>query len=112
VGKEALQMAGEATGPGRIVYLDPTVDAEPRTDPASAAAARVGSLDGRVLGLLGNGKVNADPLLRLVRDGLRARYRLRDVVQRAKPDSSRPAPAPLLDELARRCDVVVTAIGD
>jgi hypothetical protein len=105
-------MAGEAAEPGRVVYLDPTVGAESRADPARAAATRPESLDGKVLGLLANGKVNAEPLLLMVGDHLAARYRLRDVVQREKPDSSRPAPAPLLDELARTCDVVVTAIGD
>jgi hypothetical protein len=104
-------MADEATRPGRVVYLDPTVDPE-GPDPTRAPAARADGLDGKTLGLLANGKVNADTLLLLVRDGLAARYRLREVVQRAKLDSSRPAPAPLLDELARTCDVVVTAIGD
>jgi hypothetical protein len=89
--------------------LDPTVPPDPAE---SALAPRLPALDGKVLGLLGNGKVNADHLLDLVREGLEARYRLRGVVARAKPSASRVADAETLGELAARCDAVVTAIGD
>jgi hypothetical protein len=89
--------------------LDPTVEPD-RTE--SAQAPRLSALDGKVLGLLANGKVNADRLLDLVREGLEARYRLRDVVTVAKPSASRVAEPEMLEELARRCDAVVTAIGD
>jgi hypothetical protein len=89
--------------------LDPTVAPEP--DEVSVAK-RIDSLDDRVLGLLANGKVNADRLLELVRDSLGARYRLREVIVRTKPSASRVATTEVLDELARECDAVVTAIGD
>jgi hypothetical protein len=89
--------------------LDPTVGPD-RAD--SPLAPRLSALDGKVLGLLANGKVNADRLLDLVREGLEARYRLRDVVAMAKPSASRVAPPEMLEALARRCDAVVTAIGD
>ena len=92
-----------------IVILDPTVAAEPAE---AKAAGRLAGLDGKVLGLLTNGKVNADRLLDLVRGELATRYRLRDVVVRAKPNASQVAPEAMLDELARTCDAVVTAIGD
>lgn len=92
-----------------IVILDPTVEAE---HAEVEAAKRIGGLDDKVLGLLSNSKVNADQLLHLVREGLAARYRLRDVVVRAKPNASRVAPDDVMAELARTCDAVVTAIGD
>jgi hypothetical protein len=93
-----------------IKILDPTVRAEEALD--VAVAKRVGDLDGKVLGLLHNGKVNADRLLDLVREQLGARYRLRDVVMIRKDSASRVADANDLDRLARECDAVVTAIGD
>jgi hypothetical protein len=65
-----------------------------------------------VLGLLANGKVNADRLLQLVREGLETRYRLRDVITLTKPSATRVAGPEVLEELGRRCDAVVTAIGD
>jgi diacylglycerol kinase family enzyme len=93
-----------------IKILDPTVRAEESA--GVSVAKRVGDLDGKVLGLLHNGKVNGDQLLELVRDRLAARFRLRDVVIVHKPSASRVAEEAVLDRLARECDAVVTAIGD
>jgi len=93
-----------------IKILDPTVSAEESA--GAVVAKRVGDLDGKVLGLLHNGKVNGDRLLELVREHLGARYRLREVVVMRKPSASRVAEDAVLDRLARECDAVVTAIGD
>ena len=96
--------------PMTLKILDPMVAADEATD--VTVAKRVGDLDGKVLGLLHNGKVNGDRLLDLVREQLAARYRLRDVVVVRKPSASRVAEPDVLDRLARECDAVVTAIGD
>jgi len=93
-----------------LKILDPTVGADDATD--VAVAKRVPDLDGKVLGLLHNGKVNGDRLLELVREQLATRYGLRDVVVVRKPSASRVAEDAVLDRLARECDAVVTAIGD
>ena len=93
-----------------IRILDPTVSAEATLD--TAVAKRLADLDGKVLGLLNNGKVNGDHLLDLVRARLAARYRLRDVVVIRKASASRVAEDADLARLARECDAVVTAIGD
>jgi hypothetical protein len=93
-----------------LKILDPTVSADEATD--VAVAKRVADLDGKVLGLLHNGKVNGDRLLDLVREQLAARYGLRDFVVVRKPSASRVADDAVLDQLARECDAVVTAIGD
>jgi hypothetical protein len=88
--------------------LDPTVGPDPAE---SALAPRVPELDDKVLGLLANGKANAERLLDLVREGLEARYRLREVITVTKPSASRVAAPEVLEQLGR-CDAVVTAIGD
>jgi hypothetical protein len=93
-----------------LKILDPTVAADDATD--VAVARRVPGLDGKVLGLLHNGKVNGDRLLDLVREQLTRRYGLRDVIVVRKPSASRVAEDAVLDRLARECDAVVTAIGD
>ena len=90
--------------------LDPTVAADDATD--TTVAKRVPGLDGKVLGLLHNGKVNGDRLLDLVREQLTRRYGLRDVIVVRKPSASRVAEDAVLDRLARECDAVGTAIGD
>jgi hypothetical protein len=93
-----------------LKILDPMVAADEATD--VAVAKRVGGLDGKVLGLLHNGKINGDRLLELVRERLAARYQLRDVVIIHKASASRVAEDTDLERLARGCDAVVTAIGD
>lgn len=92
-----------------IRILDPTVLPD---HAETALAPRLPALDGKVVGLLANGKVNADRLLDLLRAELETRHRLAAVVMRVKPSATRVAGAELLAELARRCDAVVTAIGD
>jgi hypothetical protein len=92
-----------------VKILDPTVPPE-RAE--SALAKRDAGLDGKVLGLLNNSKVNGDRLLALVRDELGARYDLREVITLTKAGASTPADDAMLEALASECDVVVTAIGD
>jgi len=89
--------------------LDPTIAAD---HAESTLAKRVADLDGKVLGLLSNSKVNGDRLLELVRDRLATRYRIERVVTMTKSSASRVADEAMLDALARDCDAVVTAIGD
>ena len=42
---------------------------------------------------------------------LRERHRVREVIRRRKPDSSRPVPPELLGELSA-ADAIVSGIGD
>ncbi len=77
-----------------------------------ALAPRPRTLDGKVLGVLDNGKWNAGKLLSLVVEVLGKDHRFTEVIRVKKPAFSAPAPPDLLNELAKRCDVVVTAIGD
>ena len=69
-------------------------------------------LEGKHLGLLANGKGNSEELLEAVLEELKQHYEFPVVMWRNKGNASRPASADILDELARTCDVVVTAIGD
>ena len=92
-----------------VKILDPTVAAEPTE---SSTAKRSATLDGKVLGLLANGKVNGDRLLDLVADELRARYDVREVLRVKKRGASVVAEDTIFEHLASRCDAVVTAIGD
>ena len=74
-----------------IKILDPTVAAAPADAPL---AKREHGLDGKVLGLLENSKVNGDRLLALVRAELGARYDLRDVVVMTKAGASTTKDSP------------------
>jgi hypothetical protein len=91
-----------------ITVLNPTSlsEAEPLR-----MARRLDSLDGTLIGVLDNGKVNTDRIFRLVDDSLRRGYGVREVMWRRKHNFSRPAPSELLAELSA-CDAIITGIGD
>ena len=93
----------------KYVLLDPTVDALPDS---TILAPRPSDLNGKVVGLLANGKRNSDRLLDALYGLLQDTYEFKDVVRVNKGDSSRPAPQKIVDELVEKCDVVITATGD
>jgi hypothetical protein len=91
-----------------IRVLDPRLDPEgeaPRMAPALA------SLDGATVGLLDNAKIGTARFLDHLEAMLRERARIRDVIRRRKPDSSRPVPREMLAGMAS-ADAVVSAVGD
>jgi hypothetical protein len=79
-----------------------------RVASAPTLAARPASLSGLRLGILDNGKEQADVLLGraadlLARDGTTATFA-------RKPSFSRVAPAEIVDALSM-CDIVITGLG-
>ena len=91
-----------------ISVLNPTSASE--TEPHRLALP-LASLNGCLVGILDNGKVNSDRMLRYVESILRAQYGVREVLWRRKHNFSRPAPAALLAELSA-CDAIITGVGD
>ena len=92
-----------------IIVLDPTVGPLPVQ---TSMAPRPSTLNGLTVGLLANGKRNADRLLDHVAGLLAERYQLNELVTWDKGNSSRPCPDELMREIVERCDVVLTATGD
>ncbi len=93
----------------RLEVLDPTQESIPQE---AVLAPRPMTLNGSSLGLLSNGKRNADAMLRMVHDVLADTYEFDRVVSVDKGNASRPCPQDIMAELADRCDVVITASGD
>jgi hypothetical protein len=75
-----------------------------------ALAPRPASLDGRTVALLDINKPRGDEFLDRVEEQLTQRGAT--VLRRAKPIFSRPAPSPVVDEIAGRADAVVVALAD
>lgn len=75
-------------------------------------APRLETIHGRVGGFLGNRKANASLLLQGVKGLLDKDFELRDSIATDKYIYSRPAADDVIDDLASRCDFVVTAIAD
>ncbi|MEK7231628.1 MAG: hypothetical protein AAB115_06350 [Pseudomonadota bacterium] len=84
--------------------------------PAPASGALVGQRRiekrGVRLGVLDNSKGNADHLLAMVVEGVRAALPLASVVSLRKNVVSLPAPKAILDRLAAEADFVVSAMAD
>jgi len=91
-----------------LKVLDPRLSAE---GDAARLAPPLASLDGALVGLLDNAKIGTARFYDYLEAMLRERYRVREVIRRRKPDSSRPAPADLLGELSA-ADAIVSGIGD
>ncbi len=101
-------MADETLVEG-LSILDPTIGPEPME---VTMALRLDTLDGKVICLLDNGKLNADKILDLVEKQVAKRYNLAGVVRKQKPNISRGAPQEMLDEIAEECDFAIVGIGD
>jgi len=73
---------------------------------------RLETLDGKVMGILNNGKWNAGQLLTGIQTLLTNSYDIREVIRWKKESYSSPAERDMRDEIAQKCDFVITAIGD
>ena len=89
--------------------LDPTGQT-PQT--AFAHAPRLRDLDGLRIGLLSNGKVNADRLLRMTAKHFVANHGCEIVCDTSKPNASRIVDPQVLRDLSHDVDFLITAVGD
>ena len=89
--------------------LDPT---NTNTDTSKTRAPKLESLEGLTIGLLSNGKSNADHLIRMTAEKLVARHGGAFSKVLYKPHASEIAPTELLTNLAPECDYLITAAGD
>ena len=64
------------------------------------------------LGVLDNSKGNADHLLKMIVEGVRAQVPLAAVTFARKPYVSMAAPREVLDQLAQEADIVISAMAD
>jgi len=70
------------------------------------------TLQGARVGLVDNGKRNADLFLQALGDLLRERHAVREVVLRRKPHFAVPVPPEVVEELSTQCDFVIPGVGD
>lgn len=91
----------------KFIVLDPTLEVEtPRVENAPRPT------EIHVIGLLDNGKPNSGKLLKEVAEMLVAQHPDVKVNYYRKQSAYRPAPAPLIDQVAAECDVALVGIGD
>jgi hypothetical protein len=72
----------------------------------------VSALAGKTVGFIDNAKPNFNHLMDDLAELLVSRYGVADVIKRAKRGAAMPAPAPIINELAEQCVLVITGSGD
>ena len=101
-------MVSQTANPGMVI-LDPT---SPPLAVDARLAARPSDLNGKVLGLLNNSKLNAANLPDEVGELLSERYQFAKVIKGSKSNASTPCPEAIVKEFAASCDVLVKSNGD
>ncbi len=94
---------------GTIRILDPTAEDIPEELGLSPSLP---SLQGKVVGLLENGKYHADDFLQELGEVLVTRHGASRVVYATKFTYSAPCATETLDSLLAECDVIVHGIAD
>ncbi len=88
--------------------LDPRLSAE---GDALRAAPALKSLEGIVVGMIDNAKINTDKLFDHIADILKKDHGVREVMRVRKPDATKPVPPQMLATLAG-ADAILAATGD
>lgn len=93
---------------GKLFMLDPRVSVRLDDHPLVPG---LDTLEGRVIGILDNGQANSTPMFRELADLLQERYHPTEILLRTKPTHMQGAPKAMHDELAGRCDAIITGLG-
>ncbi|MBI3044510.1 MAG: hypothetical protein HYY78_16950 [Betaproteobacteria bacterium] len=88
-------------------FYDPSVSAATNISPAP----RPRSLAGKVIGLYDNTKEQADIILEAVGAELKHRHGVKETLNFRGIHYSKPAPMETIEEMARKCDIVICAVG-
>ena len=88
-------------------FFDPSV----ASSKSVALAQRPASLAGKVVGLFDNTKEQADIVLEALGERLIKDYGVKELLTRRGIHYSKPAPLETVEEMARKCDIVICALG-
>jgi hypothetical protein len=92
-----------------VMWIIPEAPA-PAAQQSAAQRAVAGA--GLRFGILDNSKSNADHLLGMIVDGVKAKFPEAQIVRTRKPSAAIGATAEVLAELERETDVVIAAMAD
>lgn len=95
--------------PGSIVVFDPVA---PKRDGPQQSRRALDGLAGKVVGFIDNGKPNFNHLVDDLAELLKSRHGVKATVKHSKRTASIPAPDEVMEDLAGRCDLVITGAGD
>jgi hypothetical protein len=88
--------------------LDPRLSAEGE---ALRLAPALKSLEGAVIGMIDNAKINTDKLFDAIADILKTKHGAREFLRVRKPDATKPVPPDMLASISG-ADAILAATGD
>ena len=88
-------------------FYDPSV----ATTKDIAPAKRPATLEGKVVGLYDNTKEQADIILEAVGEDVKQRFGVKETLSFRGIHYSKPAPLETIEDMARKCDIVICALG-
>ena len=91
-----------------IKFLDPRVTINPKNRPLVPG---LDTLEGKVIGIIDNGQANSTTMFQELAQLMQERFHTKEVLFKTKPTHMQGAPKPIMDEILRRCDAVVTGLG-
>ena len=91
-----------------LKFLDPRVMVNPQDRPAVPG---LNSLEGKVIGIIDNGQANSTTMFQELAKLVREKFNTKEVIFRTKPTHMQGAPKPIMEEIANRCDAVITGLG-
>ena len=91
-----------------IKFLDPRATVNPKDRPLVPGLE---SLDGKVIGIIDNGQANSTTMFQELAKLLKQKLHAREVVFRTKPTHMQGAPKSIMEDVAARCDAVITGLG-
>lgn len=93
---------------GTMTVLNPTTETK---QSESIMAPRLSTLDGKILGIINNGKRNSDVFLTFLINKLKDRYQLKDVMWFDKSSGSTTVSQSVLEQL-KEANAVIAGVGD
>ena len=91
-----------------LKMLDPRAEITPSERPPIPG---LDTLEGKTIGIIDNGQSNSTAMFQELAQLLAARCRPAEVIFKTKPTHMQGAPAGVMEEIAGRCDVVITGLG-
>ena len=91
-----------------IKFLDPRANVNPGDRPLIPG---LHSLEGKVIGIIDNGQSNSTSMFQELAKLLQEKFNTREVLFKTKPTHMQGAPKPIMEEILRRCDAVITGLG-
>ena len=91
-----------------IKFLDPRVTVNPKDRPLVSG---LDSLEGKIVGIIDNGQANSTAMFQELAQLMREKFHIKEVLFRTKPTHMQGAPKPIMEEILKRCDAVITGLG-